>query len=90
MFTAAIFLVDRVNGGVEEGFITCGEPMLDLPTYTTETEDEAQTACDRLQQYIDEQQLNAGRRILHGGIYRPEYSEGPVPLPFPATRPHYE
>jgi hypothetical protein len=99
IFSVGVFLVDKAYGGPEEGgwWYTYGNPVFDVglpvPIVTT-NEDEAVTVMNDMNKWIEDQGLNKGRpsigSVLSKGEYRAVITDGPVPVSYPETRPHYE
>jgi hypothetical protein len=102
-WTVAIYLVDRVYGGPEEGgwWYEAGERQDHIiegmhpatPLSVLYSEHDAKTRMAYVQKKLDEGP-NVGRRdigsMLSTGKYFAQMYQGHPPARFPETRPHYE
>ena len=96
-YTVAVYLIDRVRGGPEEGgwYYTAGELITDadfpIPRIV-KTWEEATDARNEMQEELAAH--NEGRRdissVLSEGMYSAEIHAEIAPKYFPETRPYYE
>lgn len=95
-FTVAIYMIDQVYGGPEEGgwWYLSGYPDDDFSRFTRgfRTEEQAITYCNRLERHLISK-LNKPRpplsSVLSQGVYDARITEG-NPKSFPSSRPYYE
>ena len=101
LWSVAVYMVDRVYGGPEEGgwYYTAGLPDTDMAQFTRLFKGQGEEAPAAARRYRDRlakrlvDKLNVGRRdigsVLSEGQYMACLEEG-YPAAFPQERPHYE
>ena len=96
MYLVAVYLIDLVHGGPEEGgwYYTAGELARVVRLFRRQ--DDAHAYCRRLNAKLQSRQFgpNKDRRkissVLSEGEYGAYVYEDFAPRHFPARRPHYE